>query len=390
MPRLLFVLSLLFIFSCDDPVSSSNPLPTKLYVCDQGSDRVVILDASTDNLSQLDAIDINFSDDQNPEIPHFIAIDETHGYWFVTAFQSGFVGMYDLDQDTLIHAIDLGSGSAPALLAVDEDNQMLYVSKMMTQGIMQGGDDELGALDYSSGQLVDAGSISLVDEEDNLSFPEPHAISIALEPPRGLNLVTASFTADWFSMIKLDAEEGEIDPQPYPFNYEDTAVIVKNELFPLSVTQKDNYLFFSCRGSVDSGINGQVQSWSVISTTKKDTFSFGTSRPWHIIASPTESEIFVVLSGDSETSSSAGLSCLTYDEDGKLSEKWPIITDSDFDTLHGVTVSSDGTRVYVSSRGNGFIHVIDALSGTLLNTVEGIGMDMEMEMGSLSGIAIIQ
>jgi YVTN family beta-propeller protein len=55
-----------------------------------------------------------------------------------------------------------------------------------------------------------------------------------------------------------------------------------------------------------------------------------------------------------------------------------------------VTVSSDGTRVYVSSRGNGSIHVIDALSGTLLNTVEGIGMDMEMEMGSLSGIAIIQ
>ena len=60
--------------------------------------------------------------------------------------------------------------------------------------------------------------------------------------------------------------------------------------------------------------------------------------------------------------------------------------------LHGLTISSDGTKVYVSSRGDGSIHVFDALSGTLLNSVEGVGMmmDMDIDMGSLSGIAIIQ
>ena len=64
MARLLFVLSLLFIFSCDeDPVSSPELLTSKLYVCDQASDRVIILDASTDNLTPLDTIDINFSVD---------------------------------------------------------------------------------------------------------------------------------------------------------------------------------------------------------------------------------------------------------------------------------------------------------------------------------------
>ena len=386
MPRILFVLSLLFIFSCDDPVSSSDPLISKLYVCDQGSDRVVVLDATTDDLIQLAAIDINFSESEDDmESPHFIAIDEAHGYWFVTTFQSGYVGMYDLEEDELLSSIYLGN--SPALLAVDESNQMLYVSKMITMGTMEGGHDELDVLDYSSGQLVKAESITLVDEVDILFFPEPHALSIDFGTIRGTNLVTASYTADWFSMMDL-SNPGGITPSAYPFNEGAESVIPLNELFPLSVTQKDDFMFFSCNGNGTT--NGQVQSWSVLNHNQKSIYDeFGpSSNPWHIIASPTESEIFVVLSGDSETSSSAGLSCLTYDEDGKLSEKWPIITDSDFDTLHGVTVSSDGTRVYVSSRGNGSIHVIDALSGTLLNTVEGIGMDIDMY--SLSGIAIIQ
>ena len=44
----LFILSsFLFLSSCDkDPSSSSDDLMQKLYVCDQGSDRVVVLDAS--------------------------------------------------------------------------------------------------------------------------------------------------------------------------------------------------------------------------------------------------------------------------------------------------------------------------------------------------------
>ena len=389
MLRILFILSLLIIFSCDDPVSSSDSIISKLYVCDQGSDRVVVLDPTTDDLSQITAIDINFSEsDDDMEMPHFVVIDEAHGYWFVTAFQAGYVGMYDLDQDTLISSIYLGD--SPALLAVDEDNQMLYVSKMMTMGTTQGGDDELGALDYSSGQLVDVGSIKLVDEENILSFPEPHAISFASGTFRGLSLVTASFTADWFSMIRLD--NATITPSAYPFNEGETAVSPSNELFPLDVTQKDNFMFFSCRGSMDASINGQVQSWALSNFSQKSIYEYNTSsKPWHIISSPTDSEIFVVLSGDNETSDTEGLSCLTYNEDGELSEKWRTI-DSAFDTLHGLTISSDGTKVYVSSRGDGSIHVFDAFTGNLLNSVEGIGMmmNMDLDMGSLAGIAIIQ
>jgi DNA-binding beta-propeller fold protein YncE len=144
---------------------------------------------------------------------------------------------------------------------------------------------------------------------------------------------------------------------------------------------------------MDAGVNGQVQSWHLNDFSQKSVYEFDTSsRPWHIISSPTESEVFVVLSGDVETPGSAGLSCLSYNENGELSEKWTTIN-SVFETLHGITVSSDGSKIYVSSRGNGSIHVFDAFSGNLLNTVDGIGMmmdNMDIDMGSLSGIAIIQ
>ena len=395
MVKIFFMLSLLFVFSCEDPVSSPDPQISKIYVCDQGSDRVVILDATTDDLSQITAIDINFSDTDMGmmEVPHFVAIDELNGYWFVTAFQSGYVGMYDLDKDTLISKIHLGSGSTPALLAVDKSNEILYVSQMMDMGTMEGGNDELYSLNYSSGELVDAGTINLIASESIIQFPNPHAISIDFNTIRGTSLVTASHTADWFSMMSLD--NATITPSAYPFNEGESAVIELNQLFPLDATQKDNFMFFSCRGSITADINGQVQSWKLSNFNQQSIYEFDvTSKPWHIVSSPTTEELFVVLSGDTGTPGSAGLSCLSYNENGELSEKWTTI-DPSFETLHGITVSSDGNRVYVSSRGNGSIHVFDASSGSLLNTIDGVGMmmdgmGMDMDMGSLSGIAITQ
>ena len=64
-----FILLSCFVLlsSCDDPASSSEDLMQKLYVCDEGSDRVVILDASSDNLSQIKTIDINFLDDEGED-----------------------------------------------------------------------------------------------------------------------------------------------------------------------------------------------------------------------------------------------------------------------------------------------------------------------------------
>ena len=61
------------------------------------------------------------------------------------------------------------------------------------------------------------------------------------------------------------------------------------------------------------------------------SFEYGIStKPWHIVSSPTLNEVLVVLSGSEEVD--AGLSCLTYNEQGLLTEKWRT-TDPSFDIL---------------------------------------------------------
>ena len=405
--RLLIFISI-FLISCSEEESSADTtgpsgepstgdIPSKLYVCDQGSDRVIVLDPSNE-LNQIgDPIDIDFSDDENDaEIPHFIIIDELNGYWFVTTFQSGFVGMFDLDTDTLISTINVGD--SPALLAVDEENSKLYVSRMMDMGMGMGMDmndgDKLNALDYSSGILEAIDPVCLSNDEI-LEFPEPHAISFSNNTSRnGGVLLTASFTADWFSRTDIFSS-GLYQTIHEPFNEGETAPIEVNELFPLAVVQKDNFAFFSCSGSSAAGVKGQVQSWVVGEQSypvSKSIYEFETSsKLWHIVESPLSSHIFVVLSGDSETPGSAGVACLSYDSEGVLGPVWET-TDSSFDTLHGITASSDGSLLYVSSRGNGSVYVFDANTGDLLSTVSGVGMMMDgmMMMGSLSGIAVTQ
>ena len=323
---------------------------------------MIVLDASTDDLTQIDAISINLDTlDMSMEIPHFVAIDESNGYWFVTAFQSGYVGMFDLKEDTLISRIDLGSGSTPALIAVDSANEMLYVSQMMDMGGMHG-EDELYSIHYSLDTLINAGAIDLIPDDGSVlstSFPQPHAISIDFNTIRGTSLVTASHSADWMSMIRLDNQS--ITPSAYPFvqgeDFTDdngNGVYDEGEAFvdtdgdgeydqgqeavyeigngykPLDVTQKDDFIFFSCLGNSINNISGQVQAWRLSNFNQTSAIEFGvSSKPWHIVSSPTSNEIFVVLSGSEGVD--AGLSCLSYDSSGQLSEKWTN-RDSSFDT----------------------------------------------------------
>ena len=375
MIRFLILITAFILFSCNKDAEDIALFSEKLYVCDQVTDQVIVLDASTDNLDVITTVPINLSDDNTlPEVPHFVAIDEASGYWFVTTIQGGYVGMYSLEEDTLISSIELGD--SPALLAVEPVSQMLYVSRMMTMAGTQDGGSEykINALDYSSGGLVQTDNICLADIAENEHFPEPHAISVYHHATRPFpTLVTASITEDWLSRIDLLGGNT-------PFNVrldEDTPEMTGQGggvLSPISVTQKDEHIFFSCSGS--DGVEGQVRSYGIETPEDiENVFLFNTgSSPWHIVSSPTSSVIFVVLKNE-------GIASLSYNASGVLTQNWRVsnITDA---TLHGVTVSLDGTRVYVSGRGNGSVYVFDAATGSLLNTISA-GY-------SLSGMAVTQ
>ena len=388
MIQILFLLLSLFLFSCEEDDSSTGPgnlIPLKLYVCDQGSDRVVILDAASDELEQIDAISINLDTTSTTvETPHFVEIDEENGYWFVSTVDAGYVGMYDLDEDTLIAKVFIDD--SPALLAANPNTKTLYVSKMMEMGTMPGGiANQLEVLSYDADTLIIQDPIVLHDICDEATgqcdFPQPHAISLDTQTSMGTSLITASMPNDWLARISISSGNALTK---MPFETGEQASNLTNELFPLEVTQKDNFIFFSCSGSQSVDVKGQVQSWDLVQLIQKDVYEFETiSRPWHIISSPLDNKVYVVLSGTE--GESTGLACLSYSDSGVLSPDWEATeatTGYPFDTLHGVTVSADGSRIYVSSRtANGSVHIFNS-SGDLLNTVEDVGI--------LSGIAVTQ
>jgi DNA-binding beta-propeller fold protein YncE len=105
--------------------------------------------------------------------------------------------------------------------------------------------------------------------------------------------------------------------------------------------------------------------------TRKDTYQFDVnSSPWHIIQSPNTNRVYVVLKGDlyyEEYPDSDGVACLSYDGDS-LNLEW-LVNSNEFKRLHGIDISDDGHRLYVSGKIDGKLHVLDAESGDVLQSI---------------------
>ena len=103
--------------------------------------------------------------------PHFIAIDETNGYWFVSTISSGYVGRYSLESNIFIDKVYVDD--SPAILTLDETNQKIYCSRMMPMGGMMDGAEStiIQEIDYSGTSIINS-------HEFIIPSPAPHGISI--------------------------------------------------------------------------------------------------------------------------------------------------------------------------------------------------------------------
>ena len=117
---------------------------------------------------------------------------------------------------------------------------------------------------------------------------------------------------------------------------------------------------------------GQVQLWNTNTMTRKYTLNFDwNSKPWHIINSPNTNRVYVALKGhmnDIEYPDSDGVACLSYYPDS-LHLEWLEHSD-EFIGLHGIDISNDGQKLFVSGRIDGKLHVLDTQDGTVLQSIE--------------------
>ena len=118
--------------------------------------------------------------------------------------------------------------------------------------------------------------------------------------------------------------------------------------------------------------------WNTNKMTLVNTLQFNEfNRPWHIVSSPISKEVYVVLKGQFNAGlypDSDGVACISY-ESGLLQLKWHITNDV-FRYLHGIDISDDGTRLFVSGETDTNLYEINAEDGAIINTtllgIEGI------------------
>ena len=312
--------------------------------------------------------------------PHFIVLDEVNGYWFVTTIASGFIAQYSLLDNSFIDSYFVGD--APALLAIDPNNKIIYCSRMMP---MNGMNDMMPTAESNIIQALNYSSMGLsqsLNQEYIIDSPAPHGLAINNE---GTEIYTASNTADW--LYKINTQTNEIIGVVMDEIVNNTPDLTTQRLKPIQCISSGNRLFVSCSAGTwmdpfsgqSTIIEGKLQMWDSDLMELIDTIDLGEhSSPWHIIKSPIDEIIYVVLGGDNlyETE---GLASVSYQND-ILSVNW-ITNNSSFDTLHGIDVSSDGQIIYVSGRGDGNIHIFNSSGNYIDNIFLG-------QMSMLGGIAV--
>ena len=86
-------------------------------------------------------------------------------------------------------------------------------------------------------------------------------------------------------------------------------------------------------------------------------------------SSPISKEVYVVLKGQFNAGlypDSDGVACISY-ESGLLQLKWHITNDV-FKYLHGIDISDDGTRLFVSGETDANLYELNVEDGSIINT----------------------
>ena len=337
-----FTFLLLFALSCEDNLN--DKLIQKAYVTLQGQDKVAVIDINTGKL--LKHVDVDFSNVD--DTPHYIVIDNTNNYWYCTLIATGVVLKFNLKTDEFIDSVYVGS--MPALMAIDETHQFLYVSRFMPMGGMSTESQEIHQINT---QTMDV--IGIV----NVGADSPHGIALSSD---GEILWVASNQASHF--FKIETSEfgnAEYLPQHYPMGFEIPEVIEVNDgiynPLELELNHDDSKLYISC-----SSVNvNQVRVFDTDTGDSLTTITTGTM-PWHMQLTDDGSKLYVANRGDSENSSSVTVVDIATNETLTLQ-------DDSMNMLHGCALSKNNNLLVVTSPGSGSAYIYDTETNSLLHTV---------------------
>jgi YVTN family beta-propeller protein len=325
----------------------------KIYVTNQGSDKISVMDADAKLVIGL--IDVGEADVQ--DVPHNVHVDAQKRYFYVSLITSAKLLQFDAATDQLVKTVSVGQ--SPANPVTSPDGRTIYVTNWRQ--------------DEPTLHVLDAETLS---EKYVLRFPEafgasPHGLVATRD---GSTLYTTHEEAG--SVFKIELGETAGDARLTYISLGEPAAALR----PLQVLldAAERFLYVTCNGS------GEVRVIDTALGEMVKVLPIG-GRPWLEALTPDGKYVYVANWGQDgvdviETAATADAirvaESLTND-----SFEHPV-----FARPHGVAITADGRYVFVSSENTngaipqhhptqgggdaGYVTVIEASTNQVVKVVE--------------------
>lgn len=167
-----------------DTFQPSN-LPTFVYVANQASGKVTVIDAATDSVvATVDFTTLGFS--AHPK-PHHIVVEPDGSYWYVSLV--GDNAVVKLDRNN--HVVAKAETVTPGLLALDPKGDLLYATRSMSAV-------------NAPARIAVIDRRSMTVEEVEVLIPRPHGLAVA---PDGQHAYVASLGANQIAVYDAKKEQ---------------------------------------------------------------------------------------------------------------------------------------------------------------------------------------
>lgn len=298
----------------DVPFANSK---NRIYVCSQGEAIINIIDA--DRMVVMRNVDLTDYGLPRSAKPHHIAFSADQRSWFVSCIdnQVNKVLKFDIETNQLLgEAVT----EIPALLAHHPSVNELYVSRFM----LNNNTTSIHVLDSETMQPAVSGSGGDILLPPGLSIA--HAMAL---DKTGTYAYTASFAQDAFLVVNHASKEFV------------ESIDLGNDRTPLQVTVSpdNNRVYISCIGT------GEIVSFDVSDPNNRFENAAVTlgGAPWHSAVTPDGASLYTgnLMMNNFALINTASFTAQTFGAgDGSDGLSQP----------HGVTMNSDGSRLFISNR----------------------------------------
>lgn len=175
-----------------DGLTAGRPNPVLVYVANQASGKVTVINAATDSIiATVDFTALGFS--ANPK-PHHIAVEPDGSYWYVSLIGANAVVKLDRANRVVAKAETV----TPGLLAIDPTSDLLYATRSMSAV-------------NAPARIAVINRTSMTVEEVEVLVPRPHGLALT---PDGRHAYVAGLGANQISVYDARREQVAIVDVP--------------------------------------------------------------------------------------------------------------------------------------------------------------------------------